>query len=78
MNSEFNRKIALECSRRCLHSYKTQPNSDDPPEQHQIFNFAEQNCLNRCIGKYGEAHLAAKKTLDDGDNPIEMPPILYA
>jgi hypothetical protein len=45
---EFNRKSAIECSRRCLWS-REESNST------RTLSFGEESCVNRCLGKISEA-----------------------
>ena len=69
IDNEFNRKMALECGKRCF-TFKYEG------EKLLKIQPAEELCLNRCIGKL----MNVKEVVDEKliqKNLVELPPILY-
>ena len=76
---ELNRKVALECSKRCLYSLVDLENDkfkgEAPEGPTRLLNYAEQNCLSRCTSKFMLAkETADKKILEQ----VELPPLTFA
>ena len=61
--AEQQRKVALECSRRCLYSKQdyeemtliAESKGEPAPKPDTVLNYQEQICIVRCINKYMEA-----------------------